>query len=247
MSIEISEEGGVRYLHFGSRWVQGAMRIARPFALELEYTRAMLFPLLLHEGAGWPRRVLLVGLGAGSLLKFLHRHRRAALLDVVEIDARVVTAAGQFFHLPDDPARIDIEVGDGAATVARPGPACDLVLVDGYDARGRVGALDTETFYRQARFRLTRGGVLATNLLTRGGGVGPSVERLRAAFGSHVRSLPPCTSGNVIVVASRGGLPPVPFPDLRARARGLRARTGLNLLPLVAAVAADQGGTAFIL
>ena len=29
-SVDISEEAGVRYLHFGSDWVQGAMRIARP-------------------------------------------------------------------------------------------------------------------------------------------------------------------------------------------------------------------------
>ena len=35
-SIEVSEEKGVRYLHFGSDFVQGAMRIARPWALELE-------------------------------------------------------------------------------------------------------------------------------------------------------------------------------------------------------------------
>ena len=48
MSIDISEEAGVRYLHFGSSWVQGAMRIARPFALELDYTREMMTPLLLH-------------------------------------------------------------------------------------------------------------------------------------------------------------------------------------------------------
>ena len=34
-SVDISEEAGVRYLHFGSDWVQGAMRIARPWALEL--------------------------------------------------------------------------------------------------------------------------------------------------------------------------------------------------------------------
>ena len=39
MNIDISEEAGVRYLHFGSSWIQGAMRIARPFALELDYTR----------------------------------------------------------------------------------------------------------------------------------------------------------------------------------------------------------------
>ncbi len=42
MSIEISEERGVRYLHFGSHWIQGAMRVARPWALELEYTRDMM-------------------------------------------------------------------------------------------------------------------------------------------------------------------------------------------------------------
>ena len=29
-AIDISEAAGVRFLHFGSDWVQGAMRIARP-------------------------------------------------------------------------------------------------------------------------------------------------------------------------------------------------------------------------
>ena len=32
MDIEVSEEAGVRYLHFGSDWVQGAMRIAHVVA-----------------------------------------------------------------------------------------------------------------------------------------------------------------------------------------------------------------------
>ena len=45
-------DAGVRYLHFGSEWVQGAMRIRRPFALELAYTREMLAGLLLHDARG---------------------------------------------------------------------------------------------------------------------------------------------------------------------------------------------------
>jgi spermidine synthase len=52
LNIDISEEAGVRYLHFGSSWIQGAMRIARPFALELDYTREMMVPLLLHGPTG---------------------------------------------------------------------------------------------------------------------------------------------------------------------------------------------------
>ena len=105
-SIEISEEGGVRYLHFGSRWIQGAMRIARPYALELEYTRDMMVPLLLRRGAGWPRSVLQIGLGAASLTRFLHRYRPRAAQTIVEIEPRVIAAAVQSFKLPPEDARI---------------------------------------------------------------------------------------------------------------------------------------------
>ena len=54
MAITISEERGVRYLHFASPWIQGAMRIARPYRLELEYTRDLMLPLLLRPSPEWP-------------------------------------------------------------------------------------------------------------------------------------------------------------------------------------------------
>ena len=110
----------------------------------------------------------------------------------------VVTAAAQFFRLPDDPARIAIEIGDGAAFVAAKGPRYDLILVDGYDAKGRVGALDTPAFYAHCRARLRDGGMVATNLLTRHRGVDASVDRMRKAFSGRAIALPPCSSGNVV-------------------------------------------------
>ena len=82
MAINISEERGVRYLHFGTPWVQGAMRIARPYALELEYTRDLVVPLLLR-GDGWPKSVLQIGLGSASITKFLYRF----FPETLEIDA----------------------------------------------------------------------------------------------------------------------------------------------------------------
>jgi spermidine synthase len=51
--------------------------------------------LLLRPGAARPRHVLMIGLGAASLPKFLYRHRPHARLTVVEIDAAVVRAAEQ--------------------------------------------------------------------------------------------------------------------------------------------------------
>ncbi|MFA6314720.1 MAG: spermidine synthase, partial [Sterolibacterium sp.] len=85
--IEISEQDGVRSLHFGSEWIQGSMRIRRPFALELAYTREMMACLLLRPDAGWPGRVLLIGLGAGSLAKFIYRNLPDTRITAVEIDA----------------------------------------------------------------------------------------------------------------------------------------------------------------
>ena len=82
----------MRSLHFGSPWVQGAMRIARPYALELEYTRDMMLPLLLHDEE-WPASVLQIGLGTASVTKFLYRHRPRARLTVVEIAGLVAKLA----------------------------------------------------------------------------------------------------------------------------------------------------------
>lgn len=227
-AIQISEERGVRYLHFGSRWIQGAMRMARPYALELEYTREMLLPLLLRP-EGWPRSVLLIGLGAASLLRFLWRYRPRSRLVVVEVREDVVAATMQFFRLPDDPARIDIVLGDGADYVKQAGEAFDLVLIDGYDARGRVGALDTTAFYRACHARMVRGGMLTTNLLTRHRGVDASVARLREAFDGEAGALPASPSGNVVVIAARGAALALDAPSLAARAEALRGTTGLKL------------------
>jgi spermidine synthase len=233
--IEISEEAGVRYLHFGSRWVQGAMRVARSWAPELDYTRDMMLPLLLRPGDGFPRSALLIGLGAASQTKFLYRHYPETLLTVVEIEPAVVAAARQFFKLPDDPHRMRIDIGDGTAYVAAARRRFDLILVDGFNAKGHAGALDTLRFYRHCRARLSDRGVLATNLFTRNRSARPSVERLAAAFDERAVVLAPCDSGNAVAFAAGGGEPiDVDFADLTERARALRVRTGLNLLPTLA-------------
>ena len=236
-SIQISEERGVRYLHFDSRWIQGAMRMSRPDHLELEYTREMMFPLLLRPDAAWPASVLVIGLGAASLVKFLHRHRPAAAITVVEIRQDVIDAAGHFFRLPDDPARLSIELADGVEFVTRRGPRYDLVLIDGYDARGRVGALDTPEFYHHCRARMRADAIVATNLLTRHRGADASVQRLRAAFGDRAMALPPSTSGNVIALAVRGAPVEMSGSVLQLRARALREATGLNLAPTLGRLA----------
>lgn len=243
-SIEILEEAGVRSLHFGSHWIQGAMRIARPHALELEYTREMMLALLLRPARRWPRRVLQIGLGAASLTKFLYRHRPRAALTVAEIEPAVVAAARQFFKLPEDPGRLTIDIADGHDYVARSAREFDLILVDGFDAKGRSGMLDMLPFYCNARARLGREGLLVANLLTRTRGITASLERIRTAFDGRARALPSCGGGNAIVVAASGDPIDIPLVDLAATARALKRDTGLNLLPTLARLTAADAGDA---
>jgi spermidine synthase len=229
-SIQVSEEKGVRYLHFGSRWVQGAMRIGRPWALELEYTRLMMMPLVVRPDRTWPGSVLQIGLGSASFTRFLHKHRPAARITVVEILPEVVAAARQFFRLPED-ERVKIEIGEGHDWLIGTRRRFDLILVDAFDAKGRSGMIDSEPFYINCRDHLARGGIAAFNLMTRTRAAAPAIARIRAAFGECVWALRQSEAGNVAVL---GGVPP-PSEDalaaLRVSARVLKDSTGLNLLP----------------
>ena len=235
--IDISEQSGVRYLHFGSSWIQGAMRIARPWSLELEYTREMMASLILRDNAHWPRKILLIGLGAASLTKFLYRHYPLAHLTIVEIEPGVIAAARQFFKLPEDPKRIHLVIGDGAEYVLNSNKKFDLILVDGFDQHARAGALDTLLFYQACRTRLSDNGVLVANLLGRSRGFKNSLARICEAFEDRALVFPSCESGNAIAFAAAGNPIKISFDDLKENALNLKEETGLNLLPTLARLA----------
>lgn len=231
-SIEISEEGGVRFLHFSVEWIQGAMRIGRPNALELAYTREMMVGLLLREPP-WPRTALLIGLGAGSMAKYIYHKLPDTKTTVVEIDPQVELIARLHFKLPDDPQRLSVVIGDGAQYMLEDGKKFDAILVDGFDKSGRAGVLDTLPFYQACRSRLSERGVLAVNLLGHSRGFKASTERITDAFDGRALILPPCGSGNTIALASGGDEVDVTLAEMSSRASLLNKATGLNLGPTV--------------
>lgn len=239
-SIDISESDGVRYLHFGSDWIQGAMRIARPWSLELPYTREMMAGLILRDPPVAPRHVLQIGLGAGSVTKFLYRHLPDCRLTVVEINPQVAFVAEQYFRLPQDPARLHIVLEDGVDYMLCGQSTFDWILVDGFDARGRMGALDTLPFYQACRARLSAQGLLVVNLLGRDRGFKASLERIRTAFDGQVLCFPSCDSGNTIVFARTDTPVAAPLDVLRERAVDLKARTRLDLLPTLTRIQLAQ-------
>ena len=231
MPIRINEERGVRYLQFDPHWIQGAMRLSSPWSLELDYTREMMMALLLRRKRGWPGSVLQIGLGAASITKFLYRYLPKTKLDVVEIDPEVVLNAWQFFEMPQESARLKIEIADGYQYVATTRKRFDLILVDGFDANGRAGKLHSLPFYRLCRARLAGDGLMVTNLLSHTREK-PDADPIRKAFDDRVLMLPP-RDANTVVIAKIGAPVRIALDDLRSSARKLQARTSLNLLPTI--------------
>lgn len=235
MTIDIREEAGVRTLHFGSEWIQGAMRIARPWALELAYTRDMMFSLLLHEreAPAFPQQVLQVGLGSASLTKFIYRYLPQTVQTIVEIDPAVCAAARQFFKLPEQSRHLKLLIEDGALFVQQSVSLFDLILIDGFDANAKAGALETSAFYQCCRAHLADGGLLAINVIGGQRRFQHCLRQLNLAFHRRTLTLPACDSGNRILFAFSSSVPELEFSRLRAKASRLKKLSGLDLLPTI--------------
>ena len=229
--VTLSEADGVRYLHFGTEWVQGAMSLAHPHRLELEYQQQMMAPLLFVPRPG---QVLQLGLGAAALTKFCYRHLRLSRITAVDIDPAVIQVARHWFSLPPDDERLRVVRADAGAYLGKARAQADWLQVDLYDAAARGPVFDDAPFYQDCRAALRDGGVAAFNLFGRS--LQPSVEALSTAFGRRWLRLPRSAAGNTVVLAFAGApdAPDAPLTwevdELIARARRFEARFGLPAL-----------------
>ena len=224
--IEVTEERGVRTLHLGSRAIQSAMRINRPWDLELAYTRAMMGFLMFQP---LPQEVLMVGLGGGSLAKFIRKQRPQTHITAVEIDPQVIAAARAHFELPHNDETLDVIEGDGALYVRQHPQSADVVLLDGFDAGNQVEALATQTFYTACRRALKPGGLLVVNLWGQDVAFAEYLARLKRAFDDAVGWISVQNKTNVIVFAFADADPQSRLEAMRPKLEDLSKRWGLDL------------------
>lgn len=222
-TVYVTEKYGVRSLHIGSDTVQSSMRISRPHDLELSYTRSMMACLLFQPE---PSDVLMIGLGGGSVAKFVRHYLPAACVRVLEIDPQVVAIARQCFLVPADDERFEVIIGDGAEYMARDDIGADLIMVDGYDAESHVEALATREFYADCRERLAPGGMLVVNLWGGDREFNEVLKRIEEAFPGGTLCLKARKLGNVIAFGFRDTPGPQSWEELRRRAAGLEPRFG---------------------
>ncbi|MCW8841416.1 MAG: methyltransferase domain-containing protein [Gammaproteobacteria bacterium] len=203
--IEVIDDAVYRSLHFGSEPKQSSMLLRDPFHLALAYTRAMACAVLFHEA---PKDVLLIGLGGGSLAKFLLQHFPQCRIEAVETREAVVEVARSHFHLPEDP-RIHFHIGDGGSFVrnhaTQQDARYDLIFVDAFLGSGIARTVCGISFFDASRHLLSDGGIFSMNLWN-GDFINARemLEDIRESFNDNVLKLPVDGKDNTIALAGKG-------------------------------------------
>ena len=156
----LSEHEGVRYLHLGTPWVQGAMRMRKPQAIELEYVQRMMAWMLWRpQDEVCAGHAVQLGLGAATITRFAHKVLRMRTT-AVEINPSVITACRLWFRLPADDATLQVVEADAGRWVADPAhlQTADVLSVDLYDHDAAAPVLDSDAFYTACRGVLAHGG-----------------------------------------------------------------------------------------
>ena len=230
-SVEVSEEDGVRSLHLGGDAIQSSIRIARPDELALDYTRAMMAFLLFLP---LPRDVLMIGLGGGSMARYIHQRMAETRTTVVEINAKVLAAARSLFHFPADDARLKVEIGCGADYLAGHAESADVLLVDGFDDGKQPAVLCTQAFYDAAGAALRPGGVMVVNFMAAEKKLDAYLQRIEKSFDGHVACLGAADRVNIIAFAFKRHPRQLAWAELNKRARHLKKIHDLPLEDFIA-------------
>ena len=204
--VNFSEYGPVRYLHLGTEWVQGSMKIEQPFDIDLDYVqRMMAWLLFVDPDTVAKRHAMQLGLGAASLTKFCYKHLRMQTT-AIELNPQVIAACRLWFKLPADNAKLSVVLGD-AEEVARHSHwqgKIHALQVDLYDHEAAAPVLDSEAFYADCRRLLTEEGCMTVNLFGRSSQYEQSLGKIVAAFGEGaVWAFKPTREGNTVVLALR--------------------------------------------
>lgn len=222
--VSLVEEDGVRYLHFGTPWVQGAMRFDDPYGIEIEYLQQMMMWMLFKQH---PAQIVQLGLGAASLTKFCWQNFPDSKVTAIELNQQVVDVCRRSFYLPDDDERLNVRVMDAINFVTNPANhgTVDVLQVDLYDAHAQGPALGSAQFYQACADCLTPDGIITINLFCDY----PEHQQHLDCLAQSLHALawlPEVHDSNIVAIGFKHASA-IDFSELEQRASVIQHETGL--------------------
>jgi spermidine synthase len=220
----VIDDGKSRFLYFNVRLMQSEMSLKAPYDLAIRYTQKMMAFLLFQPR---PKRIVLIGLGGGSLIKFCHRRMPGTHLTAIELDPDVIAFRDAFLVPPDD-ERLQILQADGADYIAKAEKGIDVLLVDAFDRTGFAPSLANREFFENAFAKLAGNGVLVINLAGEKESYEGLIGEAMLVFDDQVIVISVPDDGNHVLYAFKERYFEPRWRWLHNYAKELRAKFGLD-------------------
>jgi len=208
--IRVEEDEEARYMYF-DRTLQSAMTLKDPTALRLVYSRYTSIGMTFRPDA---KRMLLIGLGGGSIPKKLNKEFPNLVIDAIDLDPEVIRIAKDHFNVAEN-KNLQLHAQDGRLFLARTQHQYDIIMLDAYFTDTMPFHLATKQFFELAQKKLAPNGIVVANLIS--AVTGPSGKIARSFVRTQNQVFPQTyifatrrpdnvsldTIQNVIVIASR--------------------------------------------
>lgn len=228
--VTLTEFRGVQFLHFGTDWIQGAMRLKNPFEIVLDYVQQMMVWMLFREN---PKHIVQLGLGSAALTKFCYQHFPDTQVTAIELNPNVIEICRNAFHLPENDHRLTVIQTDAFDYIksGKNKNGIDIIQVDLYDENAAAPVFDSPEFYKSCAEALTPDGMMTVNIFGDESNRTKSIEAIVKSFDSVVW-LPEVDGGNIVILAFRKS-PEVNFDELFLRAKRIKKETKLKAVQWV--------------
>jgi spermidine synthase len=214
--VEVTELDGIRQLHLGSKTVQSGMLVKSPIVLVFNYSRALMYFLLFSDNIN---NLLMIGLGGGSVTKYIHEYCPTIKQTVVEINQQVIDIAKTHFYLPENDDKLNVIKGDGLHYLENNPLSHDCLIIDGFDADGIPEGFCTPDFFDMCFDVLKDNGIFLINLWGSDKNYDIYLQRIEQTFLGRVLALPTGKPGNIIVFAFKD---PIKVTEKKIRERALK-------------------------
>lgn len=202
--IWVYERGDYRCMNFvepPASITQSCLLISKPKNLLHNYSKMMITTLFLEDN---PRKILMIGLGGGSMVKALNILVPNAKIDIVEINSALPPIAQEYFNLKVN-SNNKIIIEDGFEFVKKtPEKEYDIVLIDAFDKDYIPPTLLTDEFMQNVKKVMKERGVVAINTFTESKYKDVESSLFKNNFGSYYNL---AVGGNRVILTAKSKMP----------------------------------------
>ena len=165
-NILVEDNNNLRCLKFNvktSKTNQSCMFKNAPKKLVFNYTKLLFSSLLMLEKA--PKKILIIGLGGGTMSNTLHQLYPNARIENVEIDPAVIKVAREYFNFFEND-HVTSKIQDGRIFIKRAGikkQQFDWIILDAFNGDYIPEHLLTQEFLEETKKLLSPHGVISAN------------------------------------------------------------------------------------